>query len=348
MIYPLSRRLPLNGNRRMATLLAADIGGTKSELAIFEFAAQNPAPLIQKRYKNQDFPDLSSIIRSFLSDVDALPLYGSIGVAGIVSGRKARFTNLSWQVSCRDLEQKFGFKKVILSNDLTALCSGISLLLPDDLIELQMGESGQNEVKGVIAPGTGLGQGFMIETGGRFFAWGSEGGHVDFGPVNEEQVALLSWMQKKKQPVSYEMLIAGPGIVHLYSFCRDYYAIAESLEIVEQMSKYKDRTPVIVGGATHNPICPLCKKTLDLFLSILGSEAGNLALKLYARGGIYVGGGIIPRLVDKVSFSGFMKSFLNKGQMSDVMKTIPVYLVLNRNTALLGAARIGHQILPDW
>jgi len=329
----------------MATLLAADIGGTKSELAIFEIAAQSYTPVIRKRYVNRHFSDISHVITSFLSEVDTPPLYCSIGVAGIVAGRKAKLTNLPWQVECHDLEQQFGFEKVVLINDLTAMCSGIPLLLPDDLIELQEGEAaGRNEVKGVIAPGTGLGQGFMVETAGHFFARGSEGGHVDFGPVNEEQVALLSWMQKKKQPVSYETLIAGPGIPALYSFCRDYYALEESHAIMEQMKEQKDRTPVIVSGAIRSPSCPLCKKTIDLFLSILGSEAGNLALKLYARGGIYVCGGIVPRLVGKVSFSGFMKSFLNKGQMTDLMKSIPVDLVLRGDAALLGAARIGRQI----
>ncbi|MCK5517532.1 MAG: glucokinase [Desulfobulbaceae bacterium] len=328
----------------MATLLAADIGGTKSELAIFEFTAQSYTPMIRKRYVNRDFPDLSHIIASFLNDIDTLPLYGSFGVAGIVSGRKAQLTNLHWRVDCHDLEQLFGFKKVVLVNDLTAVCSSIPLLLSDDLAELQQGEVVGDEVKGVIAPGTGLGQGFMVETGGSLFARGSEGGHVDFGPVNEEQVALLSWMLKKKRPVSYEMLVAGPGIADLYSFCRDYYSIAESSGIREQMSTLKDLIPVIVSGAIDSSPCPLCEKAIDLFLSILGSEAGNLALKLYAKGGIYVGGGIIPRLVGKVSFAGFMESFLNKGQMADVMKSIPVYLILRKDAALLGAAYIGRQI----
>jgi len=344
MIYRPSLRLPLNGNDNMATLLAADIGGTKSELAIFETSAQSFRSLIRKRYVNRNFSDLSHVISSFLSEIDTLPLYGSFGVAGIVTGRKSQFTNLPWQVACRDLEQQFGFKNIVLVNDLTALCSGIPLLLPDDLAVLQQGAVENDEVKGVIAPGTGLGQGFMVKTGSRFFVRGTEGGHVDFGPVNEEQVALLSWMRKKKKPVSYEILIAGPGIVNLYSFCRDYYSIVETPEIKAQMKRKKDLTPVIVNGAIGSSPCPLCKKTIDLFLSILGSEAGNLALKLYAKGGIYVGGGIIPRLVGKVSFSGFMTNFLSKGQMSDLMRSIPVYLILRNDVALLGAARIGQQI----
>ena len=328
----------------MGTLLAADIGGTKSELAIFESPSRDFKPLIRKRYLNQEFTDLFQIITSFLKDVDTVPLYAAIGVAGIVSGRKARLTNIDWRVDCGDLEYRFGFEKAVLVNDLTALCSGINLLSPSDLIELQQGVPGENEVKGVIAPGTGLGQGFLVETGGDVFSWGSEGGHVDFGPVDEEQIALLAWMQQKKRPVSYEMLIAGPGITELYFFCRDYHSISESSEIIERMKGHKDRTPVIVNGAIEKSPCPLCRKTIDLFLSILGSEAGNLALKLYARGGIYVGGGIVPRLSGKVSFAGFMKSFLDKGRMAEIMETIPVNLVVGGDAALLGAVRIGRKI----
>jgi len=326
------------------TLLAVDIGGTKSELAIFDFAAHGRMPLARKRYASGDFSNLSEVISSFLNSVDDAPLYASIGVAGIVDGSMAQLTNLPWRIDCNALQRQFSFKKVILVNDLTALCSAISLLRSVDLLELKQGTADEDEMKGIIAPGTGLGQGFLLETADRFFARGSEGGHVDFGPVDEEQTALLSWMQKKKQPVSYEMLISGSGIPNLYDFCKAYTDIQPSPHIIEEMAGESDRTPVIIGGATGANSCPLCRKTVDLFLSILGSEAGNLALKLYAKGGIYIGGGIVPRLVGKVSFSGFVSSFLNKGLMTDVVKDIPVHLILKRDAALLGAARIGQQL----
>ena len=142
----------------MTTLLAADIGGTKSELAILDITDQSWTPVARKRYVNRHFSNLTEVIASFLSEIDTAPVYGSIGVAGIVDGRKAKLTNLPWHVECHDLEQQFGFEEVVLVNDLTAMCSGISLLLPDDLLELQEGEAAtKNEVKGVIAPGTGLG-----------------------------------------------------------------------------------------------------------------------------------------------------------------------------------------------
>lgn len=346
MISLLNRQPRLNGNNSVtATLLAVDIGGTKSELAIFDFVAHGYTPLTRKKYASGDFSNLPEVISSFLNSVDTVPLYASIGVAGIVEGDTAQLTNIPWRIDCSDLTQQFGFKKAILINDLTALCNAIPLLSSPDLLEIKQGRANKNEMKGVIAPGTGLGQGFLLETTDHFFARGSEGGHVDFGPVDEEQTALLAWMQRKKQPVNYEMVISGSGIPNLYDFCMESSGILASPRITREMAGKRDRTPVIINGAVGSSPCPLCHKTVDLFLSILGSEAGNLALKLYAKGGIYIGGGIMPRLVDKVSFSGFVNSFLNKGVMTDLVKDIPVHLILKRDAGLIGAARIGQQLL---
>jgi len=322
-------------------MLAADIGGTKSELALYEVTSENCTLIERKRFASKDFAGLDAVIESFFSAFNCSPKYASIGVAGPVSGRKAQLTNLPWYIDCQELEQKFGFDKALLVNDLTAVCHAIPILTDNELLELQQGSAKPGEMKGVIAPGTGLGQGFLLERDGIVFARGSEGGHVDFGPVDEEQTALLTWMQQKQQPVSYETLIAGPGIQYLYDFCKEYHTLPESPEVVAQMVDCKDRTPVIVTAAIASSPCRLCQKTIDLFLSILGSEAGNLALKLYAKGGVYIGGGIVPRLVGKVSFTSFLASFLNKGQMSGFMIDIPVKIILERDAALLGVARIG-------
>lgn len=193
-------------------------------------------------------------------------------------------------------------------------------------------------MSGVIAPGTGLGEGFVVDVGGKTFVTGCEGGHTGFAPVDDEQVALLSWIENFLKPISYETLIAGPGIARLYDFCRVYHEIDESQEVIDDMAGKADRTPAIIRGVTRENQCPLCKKVIELFLRILGSEAGNLALKLYAKGGIYLGGGILPRLVGHVSFDGFKESFFNKGPMSELMADIPVMLLLNKDAALIGAA----------
>ena len=173
---------------------------------------------------------------------------------------------------------------------------------------------------------------------GKTFVTGSEGGHTDFAPVDDEQMALLSWMQNVQKPVSYESIIAGPGIARLYDFCKVYHEMDESQDVIDAMAGQADRTPAIIHGVTRDNQCPLCRKATQLFLRILGSEAGNLALKVYAKGGVYVGGGILPRLVGHVSFDDFRENFLNKGLMSELMATIPVMLLLNKNAALTGAA----------
>ncbi len=323
-------------------LLAADIGGTKSDIALFECDISCSVPLLQKKYINADFSGIEDVIACFLAECDHTPLAACIAVAGIISGDQVRMTNLSWQADCSSLRQQFGFSRILLINDLTALCSSLPLLGSSDLLEVQQPNGACGEIKGVIAPGTGLGEGLFISLKSQQLACGCEGGHADFAPLDEEQLALLMWMQKREKPVSYEMLIAGPGLAKLYEFCRDYHHMPESRTIMHNMARAGDVTPVIIDGALSEPCCPLCRHVLDLFLSILGSEAGNLALKVYATGGIYLGGGILSRIAEKISYKGFLENFCRKGQMADLLATIPVHVILKRDAALIGAARFGH------
>jgi glucokinase len=335
----------------MATIFAADIGGTKSEVAIFPLNNADGGALVQKRYVNAAFSGIDRILEDFLAGLEQPPPLACLAVAGTVSGDRARMTNLPWEFDRRRLEQRFGFSRVVLINDLTAVGSSLAMLEPGDLLEIQAAPGGAGEVRGVIAPGTGLGEGLLVECGGQEFVCGSEGGHTDFAPVDEEQLALLIWMRKKREPVSYEMLIAGPGLANLYDFCKEYHHMAESAWIVEAMRTERDRIPAIVAGvigatgSSGEKPCPLCRRVIDLFLSILGSEAGNLALKLYAKGGIYLGGGILPRLIGHVQFDGFLQSFHAKGQMAGFMRDIPVNVILRRDAALIGAARYGRLAL---
>ncbi len=326
----------------MTTLLAADIGGTKSDLAIYEHRPGAPLrPLVQKRYRNAQFAGVAEIITLFLEESPNRPRRACIAVAGVVGGERVRLTNLPWAIDRRSLEGQFGFHQVLLINDLTAVAAALPLLGPDDVAEIQAGEVFGGEIRGIIAPGTGLGEGLLVDLDGRLFARGSEGGHCDFAPVDEEQLALLSWMREKNSPVSYEKLIAGPGIAHLYDFSKEFHGLSETASIALAMAGTGDRTPIIVNGATGSGGCPVCRRAVELFLAILGSEAGNLALKLYARGGIYLGGGILPRLFGKVSFAGFLRSFRGKGAMAELMATIPVQLITRPDAALLGAAHYG-------
>ncbi len=322
----------------MQTILAADIGGTKSELAVFEMTGGSTEPLAQKKYNNCDFSQVTEVIARFVKESELMPQTACIAVAGVVSGRTAQMTNLPWEMNCDQLEKHFGFVQTTLINDLTAVCSSLPFLASEDLHTIQQGNSpGGSCIRGVVAPGTGLGEGLLVDVGAHYFAQGSEGGHSDFAPIDDEQLALFSWMRKQTQQVSYETLIAGPGLKQLYDFCMQYHNVAESPHVVQSMRGIRDRVPSIVRGAIEEPRCPLCECTLTLFLSILGSEAGNMALKVYARGGMYLGGGILPRLIDKVSFSGLRESFLRKGLMVDFMKEIPVHVIKRRDAALIGA-----------
>lgn len=334
----------------METLFAADIGGTKSELAVFPLAGADGRPLSQKLYINSEYTGIEEIVEQFLAALDRVPRFACLAVAGVIKGDVAVMTNLPWKFDCRRLEKRFGFQQAILINDLTAVCSSLAVLDPADMLTVQAGSGRGGEVRGVVAPGTGLGEGLLVEFAGQLFVRGSEGGHADFAPVDNEQLALLGWMRKKIQPVSYEDLVAGPGLVNLYGFCQEYHRIPESGWIVEAMAGVEDRTPIIVAGAKGDiggTPCPLCKRAVALFLSILGSEAGNLALKLYADGGIYLGGGILPRLTKQFKFDGFLKNFNAKGRMSGLMKDIPVYLIQRKDAALAGAAHYARQELKE-
>ncbi len=325
----------------MASLFAADIGGTKSELAIFQEAGGEFRLLCQERYRNARFSGFDEILALFLDEFPHRPQVACVAVAGVVAGDRVQLTNLPWLIDCRAFEMRFGFQRVKLINDLTAVARSLAHLGPDDLAEIQAGIKDEAEIRGIIAPGTGLGEGLLLEIQGKSFARGSEGGHCDFAPIDDEQSALLAWMQKSHRPVSYESLIAGPGLAHLYQFCKNYHGIPETAAIATAMARAEDSIPVIVDGALREDACPLCRRAIELFLNILGSETGNLALKLYARGGMYLGGGIVPRLFGKVPFTGFLKSFCAKGLMADFMQTIPVRVILRSDAALLGAAHFG-------
>lgn len=305
-------------------------------------ADPNYVPLASRRYPSKDFSGIEEVIRLFLQETQLKPEYACLDVAGVTGQEVATVTNLPWLIDARRLTKQFGFRGTVLLNDMTAVCASIALLGESDLLELQRGEKQDGQMVAVIAPGTGLGQGFLLQSESLFFPRGSEGGHADFAPVDGQQIELLAWMRRKSQgQVSYEDLIAGPGIPSLYDFLRESGPVPESEGIRAALEGARDRTPVIINGALGTSPCPLCRATAELFLAILGSEAGNLALKLYARGGLFIGGGIMPRLVGQVSFAGFLENFLRKGKMEKLMATIPVHLILNKQAALLGAARFG-------
>ena len=329
----------------MTTFLAADIGGTKCELAVFALAGDDCRPLASRRYPSRDHDGIDEIIALFLRQSGLRPRFASLAVAGVIGKKTAVVTNLPWIIEAERVAAAFGFARVVLLNDMSAVCASVPLLGPEDWIELQPGDGEGGEMSAVIAPGTGLGEGLLVQSDSVFFPCGGEGGHSDFAPVNEEQQDLLQWMLRRGGPVSCEDLIAGPGIATLYDFLKESGREEESGAVAESLAVAVDRTPVIAAAALADRPCPLCRRTMELFLSILGSEAGNLALKTYARGGLYIGGGIVPRLVGQISFAGLLKGFRRKGKMEELMTAIPVRLITRKDAALLGAARYGRAVL---
>jgi glucokinase len=328
----------------MKTLLAVDVGGTKTELALFDLHGQTFTPTQRAIVPCAGHAGIEEIISAFLSGTGARPDFACLGVAGVIKDGKARITNRPWLIGEDALAGEFSLAGVKLINDMTALCAAISTFEAMDLLLLQQGRMLKHGTKAVIAPGTGLGEGYLIETGTAFLPTGSEGGHSDFAPVTEEQIELLQWLRQKTQPVSYEMLCSGLGIPTLYDFLQEQGLIAETEAIEALLKNAADRTPIILEGAIGGTTsCPLCRKTMELFLSILGSEAGNLALKLYSTGGLYIGGGIPPRLVGKISFDPFMQAFRRKAKMADLLAGIPVNLILKRDAVLCGTAGFGRR-----
>jgi glucokinase len=330
----------------MATLLAIDIGGTKCAVGLFELNAKGFKPHLRNSYRCSDFGNIEDIITLFFAGARHQPDFACIGVAGVVGEKTARMTNLSWQMDVSSLKEKFSFTDVRLINDMTALCAAVPGLRAEDLYVLQEGVPESSGVIGVIAPGTGLGEGFLCEGDRLFLPQGSEGGHARFSPVNDDQIALLRWLRKTHDIVSAEMVCAGPAIPTLYKFLQ-MRGEQETNSVKRELIDATDNTAVIVNNAFGHSACPLCVKTVDLFLSILGTETGNLALKLYATKGIYIGGGIMPRLVGKFPLTSFLNAFRQMGTMQKIIGAIPVKLIMKEDIVLQGVVRYGRKVFAQ-
>jgi glucokinase len=327
----------------MIQLLAADIGGTKSDLAIVELGQEPSAtPLRHKRYRNSDFPDFNAILKDFLHNSPA-PDYGCMGVAAVINKGIAKLTNLDWTLDGNKLQERFGFKQVSLINDLSAICASLPLLQNNELLTIQQGEPETNGIRAVIAPGTGLGEGFLLNNDGCFFPQGSEGGHTDFAPLNREQEQLLNFMHQTHKAVSYELLCSGLGIPNIFDFFATTDIPKDDKRFAE-INQNGDRTPAIVEAALAPNPCPLCQKTVSVFLEILGAEAGNLALKTICTDGLFIGGGILPRIASRVSFTPFLKYFRRKEKMKELMASIPVHIIMKNDAALLGSVHYGQHL----
>jgi len=323
-------------------LLAGDVGGTKTILAVFSADRGLRQPVAEATYPSGQFAGLEELVRRFLSETNLTIGRASFGVAGPVVQGQATITNLPWVIGREQLGQDLGISSVLLVNDLVAIASAVPVLEPDDLFVLQPGTAAPAGAIAVIAPGTGLGEAFLTWDGRRYRAQASEGGHADFAPTNRLQVELLLYLQQRYAHVSFERVCSGKGLPNLYNFLRDSGAAAEPAWLAEELASADDPTPVILSAAVESePPCKLCARTLELFVSILAAEAGNLALKVLSTGGVYLGGGIPPRILPALQSDVFQRAFLNKGRFSELLSRLPVYVIVNPKAALLGAAQIG-------
>jgi glucokinase len=319
-------------------LLAGDIGGTKANLALFS-PAGGPVPHMEATFKSADYASLEAVAEEFLAEVNVPVDSAVFGVAGPVEQGKATVTNLPWVISETTLQQVLGLQKAKLLNDLEATAYGVPHLAPGDLFTLNDAPP-RSGTKAVIAPGTGLGEAVLFYRDGHYHVIPSEGGHTDFGPTNLLEIELLRHLLGKFGHVSYERVCSGKGIPSIYAYLKDNRFAEESPQMAEALRQTVDPTPVIVEKAIAGG-CELCIGTLNVFVSILGAEAGNLALKVMATGGIYLGGGIPPKILSKLKDGTFMAAFVNKGRFAEMLAQVPVYVILKADTALLGAACYG-------
>ncbi|WAS05629.1 glucokinase [Gloeomargaritales cyanobacterium VI4D9] len=318
-------------------VLVGDIGGTNTRFELLRLA-DPPQVLLVQNYQNDDYPDLGTIGREFLSQSPVSPDLACLAVAGPVEDNSMNLTNRGWQVTGSELAVQMGIPHVHLINDLEAVGYGIRFLHPQDWVVLQEGTVVPHAPIGVVAAGTGLGECFLTWDGQKYRVWPSEGGHTDFAPRNDRELGLWKYLQSQFGRVSAERVVSGPGLWNIYNYLAQVFPEQARPEILTA------KNPALITENLHDP---LCSQAVDIFIANYGSEAGNLALKLLARGGIYLTGGIAPRLVERFQQGGFMRAFLDKGRMGPLLVTIPIFLVTATRVGLLGAIEAARQYIKE-
>ncbi len=326
----------MNTDNEAPFILAGDVGGTKTNLGFFTRGDKRPEPVVVQSYSSRGVSGFEDIVGLFLNNCHGRVASACFGIAGPVVDGASRTTNLPWHVSEHDLRTRFGWEKVSLINDLTATALAVPLLRDEELCLLNSvpGLDGGNI--GIVAPGTGLGMGLLAFIGGRPQPIPSEGGHADFAPRNDEEVDLWRYLHTTFHHVSVERVVSGPGLVSIYSWLRDRRDYAEPAWLTQRMRMMEPAA--VISQAALNEREPLCVSALDFFVSILASSAGNLALSAMTTGGMYLGGGIAPRILPKLKDGTFLQAFVDKGRFRELMAKIPVRVILEDRAALLGAA----------
>jgi len=318
-------------------ILAGDTGGTSTRLAAFELERKHLRAVVEQTYPSREHAGLGEIVAKFLAEHTVEVRHACFGIAGPVRDGRVQTPNLPWLVDAAAMATQLGLPGVDLLNDLEANAWGVAALAPEDLLTLNAGAPGARGNACVVAAGTGLGEAGMFWDGAMHRAFGCEGGHVDFAPRDALEIELLGHLQARFGHVSSERVISGPGLVNVYGFLRDTGRGTEMPEIGAAMRE-RDAAAAIAQAALDGR-CPLCVMALDLMVSLYGAEAGNAGLKFMATGGVYIGGGIAPKIARKLAAGAFMRAFVAKGRMQPLLEAMPVHVILNPKTALLGSAR---------
>ena len=328
-------------------ILAGDIGGTKTVLALYsEKGGLRAGARVEKRFQSSDYESLETIVGEFLEQAGGIPSTACFGVAGPVIEQKSRITNLPWQVSAESIARRFDIPRVRLINDLVALASAVPHLEGDDLCELKPGTIEPRGNIAVIAPGTGLGSAYLVWSGREYMALASEGGHAAFSPATDQEIELLRFLRGRYRHVSFERVCSGRHLPNIYEFLRDGGSFSEPAWLRKELAGADDRTPVIVGAAMEKKAA-LCVATLDMFVHVLGTAISNMAITILPKGGIYLGGGIPPRILPRLKQPDFLEAVVHKGRFFEMTSSIPLTVIMKPKTALFGAARTALQMAAE-
>ncbi len=320
-------------------VLACDVGGTKTLLMIAQVEGARCQPLYEHSFSSTVYDDFEAMLAEFVDGLraDLWPVSGAcLGVAGPVSGGHAMITNLPWDIDARLLSEHFDIPHVALINDFQAVGYGIAGLREDQLVVLQSGVPDQHGVKALIGAGTGLGEGIMVWNGRQYQVQPTEGGHVDFAPVDALQIELLQWLLARQPRVSYENVVSGGGLASIYSFFAEKYPRRQSAALSAAL-EHGDRAASIARFALEAGDA-LAGEAVDLFIRIYGAQAGNLALTCLPYGGVYLAGGIAPKLITQIQQGGFMEAFHEKEPMAELMHRFPVKVIMEPRVGVIGAA----------
>lgn len=321
----------------MGYFLAGDLGGTKTILALYAATVQGYALVREQRFANSGYGDFAGVVADFLHGSPEHPEIAAFGVAGPITEGRVRMTNLGWLIDQGTLRQQFQFAEVLLLNDLVAVAESVSILAPEDLLVVNAGTQAPQGSMAVLAPGTGLGEAYLCWNGTDYTAFPSEGGHADFAPTSELEQGLLSFLRAEHGHVSYEMVCSGKGIPNIYRYLTEGAGMKVPAQLQEALAAATDITPVLMGQALKKE-GEAARLTLEIFFSVLAAEAGNMALKFLSTGGLYLGGGMLPRLLSAFAPTIFMERFAGKGRMAGILSAIPVKIITTDRAGLNGAA----------